>query len=92
MQSIIENVRFEVEQEFLSSNLEIDQIVGRFVQPFDLGKAPLMRVKVVHTDSGNTYLLFDFHHIIFDGGSTGVFFRELSALYEGATLEPLHLQ
>ena len=38
MQSIIENVRFEVEQEFLSSNLEIDQIVGRFVQPFDLGK------------------------------------------------------
>lgn len=92
MQSIIENVRFEVEQEFLSSNLEIDQIVGRFVQPFDLGKAPLMRVKVVHTDSGNTYLLFDFHHIIFDGGSTGVFFRELSALYEGATLEPLHFQ
>ena len=51
-----------------------------------------MRVKVVHTDSGNTYLLFDFHHIIFDGGSTGVFFRELSALYEGATLEPLHFQ
>ena len=38
-------LEFEVEQEFVSSNLEIDQIVGRFVQPFDLGKAPLMRVK-----------------------------------------------
>ncbi len=49
--------------------------------PFDLTQGPLWRARLLRLDATEHILQLTFHHIIFDGWSLGVFFRELSALY-----------
>ncbi len=51
-------------------------------QPFNLGKAPLMRATLLRLTAEEQVLLLNIHHIAFDGWSFGVFERELSVLYE----------
>ena len=53
--------------------------------PFDLKKAPLLRVKLLRISDTKLLLLITMHHIIGDEWSVGVFFRELDALYEAYT-------
>ena len=53
-----------------------------FIRPFDLSKSPLLRIGVY----GNT-VITDMHHIITDGGSMPVFFKELNELYMGRELK-----
>ncbi|HZF13747.1 MAG TPA: condensation domain-containing protein, partial [Thermoanaerobaculia bacterium] len=53
------------------------------VLPFDLTRGPLLRLRLLRLAAERHRLLATFHHIVFDGGSFGVFFRELSALYRG---------
>ena len=50
--------------------------------PFDLGQGPLIRGRLVRMGPGEHVFLLTQHHIVTDGWSTGVFFRELSQLYE----------
>ncbi|WP_433338039.1 amino acid adenylation domain-containing protein [Spirillospora sp. CA-294931] len=50
---------------------------------FDLRTGPLMRVLVVETGPDEHYVLFHWHHIVFDGWSEGVFLRELARCYAG---------
>ena len=50
-------------------------------RPFDLARGPLLRVALLQADEGDHVLLLTMHHIISDGWSLGVFFKELSALY-----------
>lgn len=50
-------------------------------QPFDLGKAPLMRATLLKLAAEEQVLLLNMHHIAFDGWSFDVFERELSVLY-----------
>ena len=45
---------------------------------------PLLRGLRVRLGEHEHALLFSFHHIVFDGWSTGIFVRELSALYAAA--------
>jgi surfactin family lipopeptide synthetase A len=54
-------------------------------QPFDLTSGPLFRFRLVRLREEQHVLLFLVHHIIFDSVSAGVFFRELSNLYEAYT-------
>ena len=49
---------------------------------FDLGRGPLLRSKLVRLGDDDHVLLVTMHHIVSDGWSMGVFFRELSILYE----------
>ena len=49
-----------------------------FIRPFDLDKSPLLRVGYYE----NTVMI-DIHHIISDGGTMPVFFKELNELYMG---------
>ena len=51
-------------------------------QPFDLSQWPLIRVKLVRLAADEHVLLLSMHHIIGDGWSTGVFIREMAAIYE----------
>jgi amino acid adenylation domain-containing protein len=48
---------------------------------FDLRRGPLLRVKLLRVSEQEHVLVLAMHHIISDGWSAGVFFRELSALY-----------
>ena len=50
-------------------------------QPFDLRRAPLLRASLLRLAPKNHILLLNQHHIITDGWSTGVLYRDLAALY-----------
>jgi hypothetical protein len=51
-------------------------------RPFDLAAGPLFRAALLRLDAEDHVLLLSMHHIVSDGWSMGVLFRELSALYE----------
>ncbi|HEY0023408.1 MAG TPA: amino acid adenylation domain-containing protein, partial [Longimicrobium sp.] len=50
-------------------------------EPFDLARGPLFRATLVRHAPGDHLLLVCMHHVVGDGWSTGVLFRELGALY-----------
>ncbi|HXB22563.1 MAG TPA: amino acid adenylation domain-containing protein [Candidatus Solibacter sp.] len=49
--------------------------------PFDLGRGPLMRTKLLRLSANEHILLITLHHIIADAWSLGVLLSELQALY-----------
>jgi natural product biosynthesis luciferase-like monooxygenase protein/amino acid adenylation domain-containing protein len=51
-------------------------------RPFNLATGPLLRVKLVRLARNRHLLLLTMHHIVWDGWSMGVFYREVAALYE----------
>jgi amino acid adenylation domain-containing protein len=51
-------------------------------QPFDLSRGPLLRATLLRLDEQEHILLLSMHHIVSDGWSLAILFRELSALYE----------
>ena len=57
-----------------------------FVRPFNLQKAPLYRSEVIKTPAG-IHLLFDVHHLVFDGGSADLFIRQINSALEGQAIE-----
>ena len=60
--------------------------------PFDLSRGPLFRAKLLRLGDEDHVLLIIVHHIITDGWSFGVLYREISALYqafEGRSSSPL---
>ena len=67
-------------------------------RPFDLAQGPLMRVGVLEVEEEEQVLLLTLHHIISDGWSNEVMWRELTSLYQasvrGETLSwpPLPIQ
>lgn len=74
------------------SESEIPRVISEFVQPFDLGHAPLMRARLVKTGEDRFLFMVDMHHIITDGVSMGLFFQEFPIFYHGGTLPALHLR
>lgn len=87
----------EVDFEVESTNRILDEqalpeAMAAFIRPFDQGRPPLWRVKVVKAGAERHLLLFDMHHIIGDGTSIGVLVKELTALYNGESLPPVMIQ
>jgi amino acid adenylation domain-containing protein len=54
-------------------------------QAFDLTQGPLLRVRLLRLSDEEHWLLLTMHHIITDGWSLGVLYRELGALYAAIT-------
>ncbi|HKX28230.1 MAG TPA: amino acid adenylation domain-containing protein, partial [Blastocatellia bacterium] len=48
---------------------------------FDLSRGPLVRVKVVKLEPELHVMFFTMHHIVTDGWSMGILFKEIGALY-----------
>jgi amino acid adenylation domain-containing protein/FkbH-like protein len=71
---------------------KVQKISADFVQPFDLSKTPLLRVKLVKEEDESYKLMVDLHHIISDGVSMGILMQEFVELYEGKELPELKLQ
>jgi len=63
-----------------------------FIRPFDLSRAPLLRVGLIKIEEKHHLLILDMHHIISDGISMGILSREYMALYAAQALPPLKLQ
>ncbi|AJI75373.1 D-alanine--poly(phosphoribitol) ligase, subunit 1 [Francisella philomiragia subsp. philomiragia ATCC 25015] len=71
---------------------ELDITIRDFIKPFKLSETPLFRVCLLEISRDYHVLLFDFHHIIFDGTSVEPFVRELFDLYDGIDLGELSVQ
>ncbi|MBA3712217.1 MAG: amino acid adenylation domain-containing protein [Pyrinomonadaceae bacterium] len=56
-------------------------------RPFDLQSGPLLRTSLLRLGEKEHVLLLTMHHIVSDGWSAGILFRELRALYEGFSTE-----
>ncbi|WP_236628524.1 non-ribosomal peptide synthetase [Paenibacillus mucilaginosus] len=93
VQRIHDEVSFALE--LLSADQETmsrpDEPAASWIKPFDLTRAPLMRVSLV-TARAEQLLFFDMHHIISDGISVQILLAELQALYRGEPLPELPLQ
>ncbi|HEX6717999.1 MAG TPA: amino acid adenylation domain-containing protein [Pyrinomonadaceae bacterium] len=62
---------------------EIQRLAAADAQrPFDLTRAPLIRMTLLRLTDTQHVILFTIHHIVFDGWSMGVFCKELATLYE----------
>jgi tyrocidine synthetase-3 len=61
-------------------------------EPFDLARAPLLRVGLINEDEKKHVLMVDMHHIVSDGMSTVILTEEFMALYGGEWLPPLRLR
>ncbi|MFZ6028539.1 MAG: amino acid adenylation domain-containing protein [Chloroflexota bacterium] len=62
------------------------------LRPFDLATGPLLRSTLIQLGHENSIILLTIHHIISDGWSMGVFFREMMAIYSAlAESRPLTL-
>jgi amino acid adenylation domain-containing protein len=51
-------------------------------RPFDLAAGPLLRAVLIRLEQEEHILLVTMHHIVSDGWSRGILYRELSVLYE----------
>ncbi|HBB9211955.1 TPA: AMP-binding protein, partial [Escherichia coli] len=89
VQKLQNNYVFELKHR--NENGNIEDIINKFVRPFDLDKAPLFRAELVENNKKD-YLLIDMHHIISDGISMGILINEFTEIYSGKALEPLKLQ
>ena len=75
----------------IDSDVELDELMQRLMQPFDLTIAPLWRVWLVRRGNGDELLVIDMHHIIADGYSTSILWREVSEIIRGVSLAPLRI-
>ncbi|WP_256875073.1 condensation domain-containing protein [Nostoc sp. C052] len=78
---------------------QIQQMVKSLAsQPFDLAVGPLVQFTLLQLSQNEYVLLLKMHHIIYDGWSLSIFYRELSRLYAAFTqglpnpLPPLPIQ
>lgn len=67
-------------------------MMNDFIRPFDLSKAPLLRVELLRFAAERHLFLFDLHHIISDGTSMGLIVKEFMLLYQGNHLPELTIQ
>ncbi|MCU0094354.1 condensation domain-containing protein [Bacillus sp. OR9] len=91
VQNISKEVSFVLVKEVARSK-DIQVIFNNFIKPFDLTKAPLMRVGLIELEKEQHLLILDIHHIIADGLSIGILIEELMDEYYGKELKELKLQ
>ncbi|MGD2088698.1 MAG: amino acid adenylation domain-containing protein, partial [Candidatus Aminicenantes bacterium] len=70
----------------------IEDHIKNFIRPFDLTRAPLLRVKLIKEHEDKHIMMVDIHHIIADGTSMNVLVKEFMVLYAGEELPPLKLR
>ncbi len=64
---------------------EVQRLAAEMVAtPFDLTRPPLMRALLVRRGAEHHVVIAVVHHIVFDGWSAGVFFREMLAFYDAS--------
>lgn len=73
---------------------EINDIMQRFLRPFNLIEAPLLRIGLIKIHEQKHYFMFDMHHIASDGISMGLLIKEFTLGYgnDQGNKEPLVVQ
>ncbi|OME97831.1 hypothetical protein BK129_30825 [Paenibacillus amylolyticus] len=83
------DLRFQGDNQTLEK--QIYESMFGFIHPFELNEAPLIRARLLQCKEAEFVLLIDMHHIISDGTSMQIFWKDLSRYYEGSTLETLEI-
>ncbi|OAB44754.1 non-ribosomal peptide synthetase [Paenibacillus glacialis] len=91
VQKVWENATVPVQVSKVT-DVEIMDRIHRFVRPFDIGIAPLIRTEILRIDDSKHIFLFDAHHLVFDGASIGIFMQEVADAYHGKSLDTHQLQ
>ncbi|HZQ46542.1 MAG TPA: condensation domain-containing protein, partial [Verrucomicrobiae bacterium] len=76
VQDLLGSTRAEQEQEIRSITAKDAS------EPFDLGRGPLFRIRVLRAASTEHVFVHTLHHIVSDGWSVGILVREISLLYD----------
>ena len=87
---VMQQRRDEAETKIEVRRLQVEpekEYFQQLVRPFDLFNDDLYRIVVVETPSA-VYFWKDMHHILFDGGSMGIFNAKLRKAYAGGDLQP----
>ncbi|MEM5623352.1 condensation domain-containing protein [Bacillus thuringiensis] len=92
IQKITDSIEFLLEFEVINKELDIQQLLNEFVEPFNLSESPLLRAKVVQITENKSILIIDIHHIICDGVSKKTLLGDLSKFYEGKYLATPEIQ
>lgn len=80
-QIIPENIEYRIKSKKVTDE-EYENIKINFVTSFDLLKSPLFKIEVYETVK-NINILFNFHHIVFDGSSVLIFLKDMINYYNG---------
>lgn len=81
---IVQYFNPEYEPEIAIKRMDADELIRHrkeFVRPFSLAGEALARFEII--DSDELYLFVDTHHLISDGMSNDIFFKEVCACLEG---------
>ena len=82
----------EFRMEYYQETEDIGRVIERFVRPFELENAPLLRAGLINGLNEQNILMFDIHHIIMDGVSMNLMIRELMMSHEGVEFPALRIQ
>jgi aryl carrier-like protein len=92
MQVIVERADSAITEEDAASGARLATEAAIFDEerrtPFDLSKAPLMRIRFVRIAEDEWLSFWTHHHLILDGWSQQILLEELFAAYRGAKLAP----
>jgi len=88
VQRIHHHVPFSIQYRDTLTAEDPSRLLAAFVQPFQLDRAPLLRVALQRLSGGTHLLLTDMHHIISDGVSMTIFIRDFQRLYQQEELPP----
>ncbi len=95
VQRIFKTVDFQVQRfsrVMVESERKVQEIIQRFVRPFDLSSPPLLRVGILKMRDRAYLMVLDLHHIVIDGTSVGLLQGEFMELYKGGALPPVEFQ
>jgi amino acid adenylation domain-containing protein len=91
VQKIHQDVDFEIEYHDTAHQHQ-EEIIYNFIRPFDLSRAPLIRVGIISMEKRKNLLVVDMHHIISDGLSLRILVKDFLCFYRGDQLPTLTLQ
>ncbi|SHF44358.1 Phosphopantetheine attachment site, partial [Seinonella peptonophila] len=92
VQQIHPRVTFQLKVHHLRHPEGVEKELQAAIRPFVLENAPLFRAAVYCFPKQKYLLLLDFHHLIADGQSVNLLWKEFVALYRGESLPELSLQ
>jgi len=87
----VDNVEFSIDY-IEADEEEAGKIVANYVKPFDLARAPILRVGLIRLADNKYVFMMDIHHIVNDGQSMAIFERDFYALFGGEDLPGLQIQ
>ena len=82
-QDVKDDMEFAFEELYLKQEEEIRFIIRQEeTKKFDISKGPLLRAVLIHTNVNEFLMIITIHHIIFDGWSYSLLFKDLSQFYQ----------